>query len=56
MERYEIHKKNVGAIVSQILMENFIVVTNLDLEKVNTQRKLSLKENVLHAIDKVINL
>ena len=41
---------------SQILMENVTVVTNMEIEQVNTQRKISLKENVSHATNKVINL
>ena len=48
--------KKIGAMESQSLMKNVTIVTSMDIEKVNAQRKLSLKENVLHATNKVINL
>ena len=41
---------------SQSLMVNFTVVTSMDIEQVNAQRKLSLKENASHVTNKIINL
>ena len=56
VERYDIHQTSVGAMVNQSSVESFIVATNQDIEQVNAQRNLSLKESVSIATNKGTSL
>ena len=54
--RQVIHQTNDRVMINQNLMESVIVATSMDIEKVNAQRNLSLKESVTIARNKDTNL
>lgn len=56
MVRWVIHQTHAGAMVKKNSMQSVIVAIRMDIEKVNAQRNVCLKESVTIATTKDTNL